>query len=122
MEMLDLPIEFHAEVGQATDQLEREAEERLMELSKGHSDMTGASVLIERQAHGETPHLYRARVTVYMRPKNQNAQEKHESMQLALKGALDAIERQVRKSRAKRAETWKREDIEDQSPPKNLAE
>lgn len=122
MEMLDLPIEFHAEVDQATDQLEREAEERLMELSKGHSDMTGASVLIERQAHGETPHLYRARVTVYMRPKNQNAQEKDESMQLALKGALDAIERQVRKNRAKREETWKREDIADQSPPKNLAE
>lgn len=122
MEMLDLPIEFHAEVDQATDQLEREAEDRLLELSKGHSDMTGASILIERQAHGETPRLYRARVTVYVRPKNLNAQEKNENMHLALKSALDAIERQVRKNRAKRKETWKRDDIADQTPPKNLAE
>lgn len=122
MNYVDLPIEFHAEVDTTTEELEREATSRLIELSEGHSDMTGASVSIERQAHGETPHLYRARVTVYVRPKNINAQEKHESMRIALKGALDAIERQVRNKREKRGETWKREDIEDQAPPKNLAE
>jgi ribosomal subunit interface protein len=122
MSLVDLPIEFHAEVDQSTDELEQEAEEKLLALNKGHSDMTGASISIERQAHGETPHLYRARVTVYVRPKNLHAQEKDESMQLALKGALDAIERQLRKKREKRGETWKRKDIEDQAPPKNVVE
>ncbi len=121
MTLLDLPIEFHADVVGPTDKLQREAEERLFELSEGHSDMTGASISIERQAHGETPHLYRARVTVYVRPKNIHAQEKHESMHIALKGALDAIERQVRNKREKRGETWKREDVEDQAPPPNVA-
>ncbi|MGD8632408.1 MAG: HPF/RaiA family ribosome-associated protein [Anaerolineales bacterium] len=122
MTLLNLPIEFHAEVNQSTEELEREAEEHLIALSRGHSDMTGASISIERQAHGETPHLYRARVTVYVRPKNLHAQEKDESMQAALKGALDAIERQLREKREKRGETWKRKDLEDQAPPKNLAE
>jgi ribosomal subunit interface protein len=122
MTLLNLPIEFHAEVKGPTDELQREAEKRLLELSEGHSDMTGASISIDRQAHGETPHLYRSRVTVYVRPKNIHAQEKHESMSIALKGALDAVERQIRKKREKRGETWKREDIDDQAPPKNIAE
>ncbi|MGD2163742.1 MAG: HPF/RaiA family ribosome-associated protein [Anaerolineales bacterium] len=122
MTQLNLPVEFHVDRDQSADDLEREAKQRLQKLSQGHSDMTGASISIERQAHGETPHLYRARVTVYVRPKNIHAQEKHESMHIALKGALDAVERQIREKREKRGETWKREDIEDQAPPKNLAE
>lgn len=122
MTLLDLPIEFHSEIEQDTSELQREAHERLHELSEGHHDMTGASISVDRQAHGETPHLFRARVTVYMRPENIHAQEKKENIQMALKGALDAIERQVRDEREKRGETWKRDDIEDQSPPRNIAE
>ena len=122
MALIDLPIEFHAEVDAATDELELEAEKRLLKLSEGHSDMIGASISVERQAHGTTPHLYRARVTVYVRPKNLHAQEKHKNMRSALKSALDAIERQVREKREKRGETWKREDIDDQAVPNNLVQ
>ena len=122
MALIDLPIEFHAEVDAATDELELEAEKRLLKLSEGHSDMIGASISVERQAHGATPHLYRARVTVYVRPKNLHAQEKHKNMRSALKSALDAIERQVREKREKRGETWKREDIDDQAVPNNLVQ
>lgn len=112
MAMLDLPIEIHSEVPHFSDRLEMEAESRLVELAEGHRDITGASVSITQPAHGETPYLYQARVVVYMRPDNLTAQEKHDTIEGALKGALKAIERQVRGRREKLGEPWKRPDFE----------
>ncbi len=66
----------------------------------GHEDTTGASVAVREAAHAETP-LFEARVVVYMKPKNVASHQKQESPIGALKGALDAVERQVRKRRAK---------------------
>jgi len=77
-------------------------EDRLSELRKGHTDITGAAATLEQPAQGrETPYIFEANVVVYMRPKNINATEKHEQPEIALKGALDAMERQVRQQREK---------------------
>lgn len=88
-------------------ELRAEAERRLKALVDGHTDIVGASVAVEELTGEETPHLYEVRVVVYMRPEDVVAVEKQETVEGALKGALDAVERQVRSERAKRRETWK---------------
>jgi ribosome-associated translation inhibitor RaiA len=85
-----------------------EAEGRLRALMEGHTDIVDASVAVEELTGDTTPHLYEVRVVVYIRPEDIVAVEKHETAQGALKGALDAIERQVRERRAKLREIWKR--------------
>jgi ribosome-associated translation inhibitor RaiA len=89
-------------------ELRAEAEGRLRALTDGHTDITGASVAVEELTRDTTPHLYEVRVVVYMRPQDVFAVEKQETAAGALKGALDAVERQVREHRAKLRETWKR--------------
>jgi ribosome-associated translation inhibitor RaiA len=85
-----------------------EAERRLQALTKGHTDITGASASVGELTKQTTPHAYEVRVVVYMRPEDVVAVEKHETPEGAMKGALDAVERQVRQRRAKLRETWKR--------------
>jgi ribosome-associated translation inhibitor RaiA len=105
------PIEFHTEVSKLASQAEPEARQRLHDLGQGHQDITGAAVAVEPLADdGAT---FEAQVTLYMRPENISASEKAEAPQIALKGALSAIERQVRQERDKRGEPWKRPDLPD---------
>jgi hypothetical protein len=54
----------------------------------------------------ETPHMYQARVVVYIRPENIVAIEKAGDLDGALKGALEAAERQVRQRREKFKTQW----------------
>jgi hypothetical protein len=49
-------------------------------------------------------------VVVYIRPENIAAVEKAESVEAALKGALAAIERQVREHRERLGATWQQPD------------
>lgn len=114
MNKTNFPIEFHAEVSTLAPKAEPEARQSLHQLGKGHQDITGAAVAIEpAAADGAT---YEAQVTVYMRPEILSASEKAEAPLVALKGAISAIERQVRQERAKRGEVWKRPDLSDQDP------
>jgi ribosome-associated translation inhibitor RaiA len=53
-----------------------------------------------------TPHCYEATVVVFKRPDNVAATERAETPEGALKGALSAVERQVRELREKLRETW----------------
>lgn len=112
MEELDFTFEFHTEVADLRDVLEEElrgeARERLMALAEGHTDLIGASVVIEQPARAESAYLYEARVVVYSRPEHVAAVEKDASLEGALRGALDAVERQVRARREKLKERWKR--------------
>jgi ribosome-associated translation inhibitor RaiA len=102
-EYTDFPIELHVENDLGDDQektLYIEAEERLRKLAKNHTDITGASVDIKQPAQErETPYIYEATVTVYMRPNNIAATEKDSDVEVALRGALKATERQVRDKR-----------------------
>lgn len=105
---VDLDIEFYSEVKTLEDELRPEAEKRLRELAKGHRDMVGASIAIEEPAaNRETPYVYRARVVVFIRPENIAGEEQADTPQAALKGALDAVTRQVREKRRKMRTRWK---------------
>jgi ribosome-associated translation inhibitor RaiA len=113
MEHNEFPIEFDLEVPDLAGELRQEAEQRLQALSKGHTDLIGASVALDQPAHGKTGFIYQARIVVYMRQENVYSSEKQETIEGALKGALGAIERQVRERRNTHGEPWKRSDLSD---------
>lgn len=100
-------FEFYGEIPDPGDTLRDEAERRLLDLAAGHNDLVGASVTIGELTGDSTPHRYEATVVVFKRPDNVAGTEKAESSEAALKGALSAVERQVRDLRTKLKETWK---------------
>lgn len=102
----DFKFEFYTQVPDPERSLRAEAEDRLRELAAGHSGMIGASVAVEQLTHGETLHVYQARVVAYAKPDNVVAVEKGETAEKALKGALDAVERQVRDLRDRLGKPW----------------
>lgn len=109
METEDFTFEFNDKEVQNLDEgVIGEVEDRLRALAEGKDDMIGAAVAVKRIAHGETPHWFQARVVVYIRPEDIAAFEKAESPEQALKGAVDAAERQVRKRREKLGKPWER--------------
>ena len=95
----DLPKELE-------DTLFDEADRRLRSLAEGHTDIVGAAVSMKQPAVKETPPLFEATVVTYVRPENIAATEKADNPMMALKGALNAIERQVRKKRARLKKHW----------------
>lgn len=107
----ELDFEFYSEDlpnPELEDDLWAEAWNRVQELARGHDDMIGASVAVERVEHRETAHVYRARLVGYIKPDNIVTVEKADSPMAALQQALDALERQVRQRREKRGEPWKK--------------
>jgi hypothetical protein len=111
LEELDFTFEFHAEIPELGDALEDELREeaggQLDALARGHTDLVGASVVLEQPAHAESSYLYQARVVVYGRPEHMAAVEKDNTLEGALRGALSAVERQVRERRERLGEPWK---------------
>jgi ribosome-associated translation inhibitor RaiA len=109
MEELDFTLELNSEDLNKTAEydLYTQAEERLRELAANHKDMTGAAINVRRPASGETAFLHEVTVVIYSRPEHIAATEKDSSPAMALKGALDAAERQIRKRREKLKERWK---------------
>jgi ribosome-associated translation inhibitor RaiA len=107
LETADLEFEFHSEVPDPHGELRAEVERRLRGLAAGHEDLIGASVVVEQPVEAETPYLYRARVVAYVRPEDVVAVEKAALPMTALRGALDAVERQVRDLRDMLRERWK---------------
>lgn len=105
---LDFTIEFHSDLDDPSleGELMALAEAELRELAAGHSDIIGASVTIRHPARAETPPLHEATVVAYVRPNRVVGKEKQESVVGALKGALKAVERQVREKRDKLRERW----------------
>jgi ribosome-associated translation inhibitor RaiA len=114
-------IEFHVDVPNLPDDLRQETIDRILELAEGHSDIISALVEIRQPAKAETSFLFAARVVLYMRPDSLAAKEKAETIQQAVKGAMDAIERQVRGKREKLRAPWKRPGMrgpeDDVAPP-----
>jgi ribosome-associated translation inhibitor RaiA len=109
MDELDFTIEFTSDITNKAMEIKlfEEVDGRLRALAKGHTDLIGAAVTVRQAAHGETPHLFEATVVTYIRPENVAATEKADNEMAALKGALNAVERQIREERRKRKETWK---------------
>ena len=109
--MLDFPIEFESDVPHFDERMKQEVENRLQDLAGDHQDLTGAAVAIRQPAREVEPFIYEARVVVYMRPDNIVSVKKDDTLEGALKGAMNAIERQVREKRKKLGEPWKRPDL-----------
>lgn len=108
MDELDFTIEMTSDL---TDkELERalmaEAESELRKLASGHSDIRGAAVTVRQPGKKETPPLHEATVVVYARPENVVGKEKQDTPSGALKGALDAVEKQIRRKREMLREHW----------------
>lgn len=102
MEFVDLPIELQSDVNDPQYEYDffAEAETRLKDLAADHNDITGAAITIEKPAEGrETPPLFEAKVVAYVRPNQVVGNEKAPDPMIALKEALDAVERQVREKR-----------------------
>lgn len=114
-----IPIDFHIELEEFPAALETDVVDSLDKLSEGHSDMIGAMVSAKELASDETPHRFQTKVVIYLRPDNVVAEERADNLRASVKGALTAVERQVRGKRAKLGEPWKRPDVSsgDEIPP-----
>jgi ribosome-associated translation inhibitor RaiA len=108
MSRLDFHVEVYNELPQSYPDLIAEAETRLLDLAGDQDDMIGASIALEELAGEETPHAYQVRIVAYIKPDNVVAVEKAETVEIALRGALVALERQVRDLRERLRRSWKR--------------
>lgn len=102
----EFDFEFYSQVPQVEDEWRVRTETRLRRLAEGETDLIGASVAVETPAKQETPPIYKARVVVFARPDNVVAVEKSDTVETALRGALDAVERQIRERREKLRKPW----------------
>ncbi len=109
----DFPVEIRSESDGFTDKLREKALSRLTELKGDHTDIVSAAITIEDVAKGEEAFRYEFKVIVHMRPEPVFASKQSDSVEAAMKAALDALERQVRDRRAKLKEHWKRPDLQD---------
>lgn len=100
-DFMDMPIELNSEgLSQEKEgELYAIAEDELRKLTKNHQDITGAAIHIKQPAKSNTDFIYDARVVAYVRPENVFASEKHNDPASALRGALDAVARQIREKR-----------------------
>jgi len=110
MNELDFTIELNSD--DLHEQLEAEmlaeADSFLRELAADHDDLTGAAINVRQPAQATTPFIYEVTVVVYARPEHIAATKKQTDPVMALKEALNAVERQVRKKREKLRERWER--------------
>ena len=100
----DFYIDYNIEVPEAGDAFKRETEQRLQELASTHSDMVGAAVSLEKVADTTTYDVYRVRIVVYMRPKDTVVAKQDADPMVALRDALDTLEKQIREARDKLAQ------------------
>ncbi len=108
----DFYIEYDSEIPNFTEDLKSEVEKRLRELAGEDTDMVGAAVAAAAPGRG----LYQVRVVVYGRPKEIVAVKQDETVQLALREALSAVERQVHEKRERLGQPWKRSDLQGKPP------
>ncbi len=111
MAAIEFPIELHADTEGFTEDLQRKTRQRLLDLKGDHTDMVSATVTVDEIAKRQRPFRYEFKVILHMRPDRIVASEKSDNVRSAMKGALSALERQVRERRAKLKEHWKRPDL-----------
>ena len=100
----DFYIDYNIEVPEAGDAFKRETQQRLQELARGHADMVGAAVSLEKVADTTTYDVHRVRIVVYMRPKDTVVAKQDADAMVALRDALDTLEKQIREARDKLAQ------------------
>ena len=100
----DFYIDYNIEVPEAGDEFNRETEQRLHELASTRADMVGAAVSVEKVADTQTYDVFRVRIIVYKRPQDVVVTKQDADPMVALRDALDTLEKQVRESRDKLAQ------------------
>ena len=100
----DFYIDYNIEVPETGDAFKRETEQRLQELASSHADMVGAAVSLEKVADTTTYDVHRVRIVVYKRPKDLVVAKQDADAMVALRDALDTLEKQVREARNKLAQ------------------
>jgi ribosomal subunit interface protein len=100
----DFYIDYNIEVSDVGEEFKREIEQQLGELARDHTDMVGAAVALEKTADTQSYDLYRVRILVYMRPQDIVVSKQDANPMVALRDALDTLERQIRESREKLAQ------------------
>ncbi len=100
----DFYIDYNLEVPDAGEEFKRETEQRLQELASRHADMVGAAVSLEKVADTTSYDVYRVRLLVYKRPKDLVVAKQDADPMVALRDALDTLEKQVREARDKLAQ------------------
>lgn len=108
----DFPVEIRSDTEGFTEKLRGKALGRLTDLKGDHTDIVSAAITIEEIAKGEEAFRYQFKVIAHMRPDPVIASKKADSVEAAMKSALDALERQVRERRDKLKEHWKRPDMQ----------
>jgi len=116
MNFINQPIQFQVELDEAqlSAELQEEVERRLANLIEGRNDLFGAKIFIS--APGESPsqqQVFQVQATVYALSGDFVAVKKADTVQVALRRALDAIEHQVHHQRGNHNEQWKRREIHD---------
>jgi ribosome-associated translation inhibitor RaiA len=100
----DFYIDYNIVVAGMGDEFKRETERRLGELALDHSDVVGAAVSLEKVADTQTYDVHRVRIVVYKRPQDVVVVKQDPDPMLALREALDTIEKQVRSKRDRLAQ------------------
>jgi TPP-dependent 2-oxoacid decarboxylase len=97
----DFYVDFNIEVPNIQAEFALEAEQQIRSLTADHSDIVGAAVSLESIVKTATPYLYQVRIVVYKRPEDIAIIEKDSEPMIALRNALEALEKKVRVSRKK---------------------
>jgi ribosome-associated translation inhibitor RaiA len=97
-------IDYNIEVSDVSEKFKRETEQELRKLAASHSDMVGAAVALEKVADTQTYDVYRVRILIYKRPQDIVVNKQDADPMLALRYALETLEKEVRSSREKLAE------------------
>jgi ribosome-associated translation inhibitor RaiA len=98
-EFTDFQIDYYNEVNE-DPLLYDEIDRRLRKLARDNTDITGAAANIRQPDQANATEI-EATVVVYSRPTHISATAHARQPQAAVKGALDAIERQLREKREK---------------------
>lgn len=105
---LDFHIDYYNEINE-DETLFTEAENRIGALADNHTDIIGAMVKLTPQAAGRTTsYANEVTIRIFIRGDDIVVNEQADQPQLALKAALDKIERQVREHRNKLRQSSRR--------------
>lgn len=108
MDPTDFDYQFYTEVPNLDGAFASKAEAELRALAEGHKDVTGAHISLRQPAHDDTPFVYEARVTVFVRPENIVTVEQGATAEGTLNGAVKNAIRKVREKRERLGQPWKR--------------
>jgi len=93
-------IEFHLDNLKISQHLEQKVRDRYQDWKRGHHDITKAFISLKQLSGKKSVHEYEAKIVLYHSPDNLVAGHRSAAIPEALAGAVQAIERQLRESRA----------------------